>query len=506
MGISAGSRFFRMAFILCQLFVLERTFAGKGNPAESPEHILKRLYQISANGGISRPDIVRVPGRAIGAMYHPGRNEIRIEESLIDVCTRFGPDAGHALAFILAHEWSHALYRRNDLTPVYSFLESRLSMAEREHAADVQGALLAYLAGYRPERVLPRLIDTLYAIYDLPEAGSGEYPSPALRKESAKRAMDLISWLVHLFDAANLLALEGEYTLAEKAYRHLAGRYATPELFNNLGVLYAARAMEFPVPQTDVYAYPFELDMNSPFRKVFRTRGDLPPEEAFQRQEWLEMAKAEFTEAARHSPDYAPARANLVCVLTLMSRPLQALEYVRDSLPDHCRSSAQVRLAEGIAHALTGNRSASDIFRRLERTEGLAGFARHNRRVLQGQPVTRNSDADCPVSEPAAPPAREPIELHSLGDDLDYRFGIGVSGDQQVYWFYLKGAPLFALIREPATQSKRPFPKTGKEGFSYPNVKWMPGPHGSVLSCSGAFYLVQPDGTLAERIRFHCFE
>lgn len=505
MGVSAGSRFFRMAFILCQLFVLERTFAGKGNPAESPEHILRRLYQISAHGGISRPDIVRVPGRAIGAMYHPGRNEIRIEESLIEVCTRFGPDARHALAFVLAHEWSHALYRRKDLSPVYSFLESRLSMAEREYASDVQGALLAYLAGYRPERVLPRLIDTLYTIYALPEAGSGEYPLPALRKESAKRAMDLISWLVHLFDAANLLALEGEYTLAEKAYRHLAKRYATPELFNNLGVLYAARAMEFPVPKTDVYAYPLELDMNSPFQKVFRARGELPPEEACQRQEWLDRASAEFRAAIQRSPDYAPARANLVCALTLMNRPLQALKYVRDSIPDHCRSSAPVRLVEGIAHALAGNSKAADVFRSLERTEGLAGFARHNRRMLQGLPVSRLSDADCPVLEPDAPPAREPFGLQSLGDDPDYRFGVEESGDQQVYWFYLKGTPLFALIREPVSRAKLPFRKTGREGFSYPNVRWMPGPHGSVLSCSGTFYLVHPDGTMAERIRFQCY-
>ncbi len=506
MNMCSSWLFLRMAFILCQLLAGADASVSKGKAVESPERILDRLYQVSAHRGFGRPQIVRVPGKMVGALYHPGKNEIRIEESLIEVCKRFGPDAGHALAFILAHEWSHALYQRNDLTPVFSFLESRHSMAEREHVADVQGALLAYLAGYRPERVLSRLIDTLYSTYSLPETGSGEYPSPAQRKESAKRAMELINWMVHLFDAANLLALEGEYALAEQAYRYLARRYATPELFNNLGLLHAARAMEYPDPETDVYAYPLELDMNSPFRKVLRARGDLSSEEARQRQEWLDRATAAFRAAIQRSPDYAPARANLICALNLMNRPVEALTYFRDSLPDHCRSAGSVRLAAGIAMALTGNQNAAGTFRRLEQTLELAGFARHNRRVLEGRPVNRLPDVDCPVAEPAAFPDCKPLEMHPLGGQSDCHFGVVASGNQLVYWFYSKGEPLYALIREPSSQGKPPFPKSGKESFSYPNVRWMPGPRGSLLSCSGVWYLVQPDGTLAERIRFHCFQ
>lgn len=154
----------------------------------------KVFDQIVLAYGVSKspPDFELKPkgiGRQQILMYYPGENpKIIMDEEVYDLCTKFGKDSLHAIASLIGHELAHH-FEKHSWCSSFSYLlgeetevvktlkkassEQRLSY---EAQADEYGGFYGYLAGYKTYDITPKLLESIYSYYKMPERISG-YPS-----------------------------------------------------------------------------------------------------------------------------------------------------------------------------------------------------------------------------------------------------------------------------------------------------------------------------------------
>lgn len=321
-------------FILIQpvLFLLVPVLllAEKGN---TPEEVLDKLYRTNGNKIILKPSLRITHDQKNAAYFMRQSNVIEVSDKLLEVCRSFGSDSASALSFVFGHELSHAfqLDLKAQETSFLAYDKSNNSTNFHEEAADISGAFMSYMAGYRSLNMIEPLIDRIYETFKLKENLSG-YPSLEERKLTAQRVRNMVLELIQIYEVGNYLTAAGRYDLATPCYEFVAKWYKGREVYNNLGINYAYLAMNFTALNLDEYVYPFEINWDTRMKKPTLNRGEnVSKEEVLLREEYLNKSRENFVMASRLDPMFISSEIHLMCLLMLQGKAEQAMEHYEKS-------------------------------------------------------------------------------------------------------------------------------------------------------------------------------
>lgn len=512
----------------CSLFI--QLFFSLSLTAQTPSaateqslnQILSHLFPYAGFPSISKPKVLLFSGNEFGARFNHQKNEIHIETQIMDICRNFGQDSVDALAFVLAHELSHAIFEHSHFANHSHFIDVHFNLdngVETERYADQYGVFISKLAGYQPERILDELLNQIYEKYQLNAHKSHSYPAKEERKKSNEKLIENVTPKVHLFEAATILTLKKEYELASMAYEQILGFYQGPELYNNLGVCYILKAMEQFDPVLDKYAYPMELDFNTGLRKVIKTRGALTAEMRAQRNSDLLKAKENFEKALSISKSYSPAYINIICCYILMEQAGQAIKLInkKSSSSTNREDLQNEELAIGIAYSVLGNRRAKSFFEKVKkgRSVKLKKFAEHNLTLLKSDNQTKANvspgSADCSLWNSYSTLDKnynqwKLINKYPIGTpNRQLYFSYEIIGTGLKYFFFHLDKPLLTIERYRVHGvEKNSFNELDKLNVN--ELLWFETGKGTYLECeqSGVLYLLGKHNQVLENIELYC--
>lgn len=261
--------------------------------------------------------IIRNSGLA-GASYSPKEHTIYIEKKLIDGLNQLDGQRREALAFILGHELCHALEKDKHDTHFLAYDKAKGTTYQIEQNADIQGAFVAYLAGYNCLPVMAEAMEVIYQTYQLKDDLTG-YPPKADRIESVELVREQVASLIALFKAANLLVLSGQHATAAFLFEQIYRYFPSPEVSLNIGTNLMLQAMDLGKYKILNYALPIELSWELRLKKPEPPAGqkEFEPEVMRRRDLLFRRADILFKDLLRLHPDYFPAWNNLVCLKIL---------------------------------------------------------------------------------------------------------------------------------------------------------------------------------------------
>lgn len=472
--------------------------------------ILNRLYQSSGYTLKQLPNIRISTGQQSGAWYKPHTNEIWIETHLFDICREFGQDSTVALAFILAHELSHAFTNQGNLHSM-NFLHYRrnhTSKASAEYEADLQGSFICYQAGFQPHRVLTLLLEKIYLRYGISKEDGLKYPKMAVRQNSAQQVLAVAEPLAHLFDLSNVFMMNGQYHWASACLNWVGKYFQATEVLNNLGICHALQAMQWEDPILDQYAYPLELDLNTGLKKIKKARGDLQEEFRIKRNQLLQKALSCFNQSLAINHEYLISHANIMSVYCLSGNPEKAVRHYqlnRKTVPGFSNDSG-VKLALAIAMALQKEVSASKLLGGLCNVEDakLSKFALFNAQVYSFQREPNPGPVECKgILETQHESGMKKDTTHMNWDGIPMSLVYSSQNGLKDISLLQDDIPLYRMKWEVFNPAVHKFPATGKN-FSYAsNISWMVGKRGNYLLCndSGVIYLLNEDQVIQESIQ-----
>ena len=326
------------------------------------EEIVLKLYQTFGNDRYDRPRVMVVGGDQMGAGYYSKEKTIKVEQKLLDVCRSQGKDSTAALYFILGHELTHfyqeVLSKGTGTTNFMAFTEHTNASYKSEREADLQGAFLSYLSGYKIDEVLPGLLEDLYTAYNLDKPLAG-YPTKRQRLHAAGESLELCNRLKTIYDNSVALMVLGHYTFAREGFQTLLSNYQGYEIKYNIGLSALLEAIYLTERNVDPYFFPVEINVVSRLHKppVLKGGKDLNIDEMWDRNRLFDMAKNYFTEVQRVNPTYIPAYIGYVIILTLETDFEGAKKVLEKTLsvPGNKRYRYELMLTEAIIEALKGH-------------------------------------------------------------------------------------------------------------------------------------------------------
>ncbi|NND05415.1 MAG: hypothetical protein HKN87_03460 [Saprospiraceae bacterium] len=165
-----------------------------------------------------------------------------------------------------------------------------------EVQADVYGTFLSYQAGYNTLTIVPELLDSIYAFYDLPATANRLYPSLKERKGLASDACEVSANLIELYQMANYLMVVGRFKTAAHLYQHVASIIQFKEAHYNLGL---CRMMSYLSTCNDPLSYPISIDSHIPLE---RTHGQQNPQQILKSaQRSFELVLEDYDKDYRHA-------------------------------------------------------------------------------------------------------------------------------------------------------------------------------------------------------------
>src|SRR5687768_8865921 len=276
----------------------------------------------------------------VAETYNTG--EVKVGSRLIELCRRFGKDSTNAIAHVLSHELAH--YYQNhawisNFTSAYANVEWSRKLTESEQQllpvyetqADEMGFFYALNAGYQSWKVSGAVLDSIYVWYELPKELPG-YPPLEQRKKISEEAKTKVQSLMPLFRIANYFTIMGKYFPGETQYvyyesagyclDHLVHEnIKTPNVLNNLGVIYMLRAQPYCYAPLTKLMYPVILDddASSMDMSTVGTRGPENAQElSAEALELLEKSRESFAAALKGNKNYIPANMNIALVHFLL--------------------------------------------------------------------------------------------------------------------------------------------------------------------------------------------
>ncbi len=305
--------------------------------------VFNRLVNTVGNVYGTKPTLTIVESDyMVAETYNTG--EIKVGSRLIDLCRRFGKDSTNAIAHVLSHELAH--YYQNhawisNFTSAYANVEWSRKLTESEQQllpvyetqADEVGFFYALNAGYQTWKVSGAVLDSIYTWYELPKELPG-YPPLEQRKKIASEAKIKVQSLTPLFRVSSYFTLLGKYYPGETQYvyyesaglclDHLVHEnIKTPNILNNLGVIYFLSAQIYLYEPINKLMYPLVMDDDASAMDMsdcIGTRGTTPSSQelAAEALELLEKSKEAFTSALKGNKNYLPANINIALVHFLL--------------------------------------------------------------------------------------------------------------------------------------------------------------------------------------------
>jgi hypothetical protein len=307
-----------------------------GNYAQD---VFNRLVNSTGNLYATKPTLVIVKSDLLVAeTYSTG--EIRIGTALIEKCRMFGKDSSNAIAHILSHELAHYYQNHSwisNFTSAYANVEWSRKLNENEQQflpvyetqADELGFFYAMNAGYQSWKVASLLLDSIYVWYKLPKDLAG-YPPLEQRKKISITASEKVGALVPLFKISNYFTLMGKYFPGEAQFAFydasgscldhlLHENIQTPNILNNLGVLYFLKAQPGFYDPMNKIMYPVVMDLDASAMDMTEMVGikGLNPssgEMSAETIDLLERSKDAFEQALKSNKQYVPAHLNIAMV------------------------------------------------------------------------------------------------------------------------------------------------------------------------------------------------
>ncbi len=382
--------------------------------AISYEKVYANLKDAIGEQGRAFPALEVRPGANSVLAYNRTKNTIFIDEKALDICASFGAASEDALAFLLAHELTH-FYQEHDWK-VAGFGSRFLAAKDTYHRhvvdeqeADLFGAFLTHLAGYRSVKIIPAIFDRVYQTYGLSEH-LDKYPSLSERKQVAQEVCKKVSELIQLFETANHLVAINEHLTAAAAYEHILQFVKYKELYKNTGTaLVAAAANELQYGETRFY-FPLELDADIPLRD-----GAIAD-----RKELLQKAIQYLSTATRMENQDIGTFINLCSAYILNQQYSEAaqLSTLLTRLESSTIQSDKIAVLKGIIAVKQNDFDrAKQIFQAIQNSStetSVIQLAKLNLVALEGQVITPNIR---PFQ-----PSTEQIEGLDLGYQNDFDF------------------------------------------------------------------------------------
>lgn len=385
------------------------------------QKILDKLYKQYGNKIIIKPSVSIIQDEKIAAQFRRDERHIEISERLIKVCRKYGKDSSAALAFVLGHELAHAyqLDLKAKKTSFLAYSSAENSSHEHEEMADISGGFMAYLAEYKTLDILEHLIEDIYKEFELEDNMYG-YPSLDERKKTAIKVKKMIKELIQVYEAGNYFTAIGKYELAIACFEYINKWYKGKEIYNNLGVNYAYRALNFSRRNADEYIYPMEINWNTRLKKSIGVRGTnvLTPSELSLRRDYLMMSERNLIESSIIDPENFTTEVNLMILYIIKGQPREAIKYYETNelskkkiiLDVDGKSDEQSRMALALAFlGIEENDKSRRIWTDIANTSKsiFAEQARHNLSVMdrvkpklnKNEPCVRFTDVDRIVDE-----------------------------------------------------------------------------------------------------------
>ncbi len=443
---------------------------GNKAPAKAPaiaQKIFDELYAAAGQYQVKKPVFEYSFENKRGAAYFYSKNTVVLDDKTYRICKEMGKDSSAALAFVLAHELSHAFYKeakKKDASTDFLAYDQHFEMnIQSEKVADINGVFTAYLAGYRLSPVIPKFLPKLYDAYGLTGRVLQGYPPLEERTRTAKEVIEITDNLVDLYETANYLIVAGKYDMAITNYEYILQYYQGREVFNNLGVLYLFRAMGYYMAETDKFVYPIELDASTQLKKIANSRGTEEPTlvEKAQRLNYLNSALSKFVQAIALDPSFTTAKINYACTLNLLQKPKSAAAYLskRKFLKKTAQEQSQfekVQLVLAISNALQGKKAeAKTAFHSAAKSKfpTVAAAADFNLEVLDGKEPKAKTGVDYPFPNKFTALSKAIImpkvmhlsclELDTKGNCLRHL----TEGETETFAYGNKRENLFTIIR-----------------------------------------------------------
>lgn len=353
-------------------------------------HVFDRLVEARGDFRYPVPEFVLLDREESLAFMNYDLMQVQLEVKAGKVCLEYG-DAG--LAMVLAHELTHYYEKhgwRRGFASEYADLPIGLQLKEMydktaiETEADYLGGFLAYSAGYGIFDKGGELMQKLYEAYGLQDqlVMANGYPSLADRQELSRRTQQKLEALVEVFELANLLNAIGQCEDAYEYYRYVVTRYQSREIYNNMGVALALRALAQFSENELVYKYPIQLDLQ--FSGGSRNTDGEPDRTAL-----LQQALVQFNNAISLDSAYAPAYLNKACVYALLGDADRARFYAGVEARDkalknekYAKTATDAGILTGILEAQSGNKEAA---KKLFEAASGSPLAAVNLKILNGE-------------------------------------------------------------------------------------------------------------------------
>jgi tetratricopeptide (TPR) repeat protein len=337
---------------LCFLFSVK-------TDAQSLENILTKLYTAAGDPSVSKPKIQLFDKHSSQiAWFDAASQTIYVEKQAFDVCQSMGDNAESALAFIIGHELVHHFQHDKGTSAFASHGCDDDRKLKNETDADVRGAFLANLAGFKTKSLIPNILQKLYDNYQFSNAPKLRcYPSESARQQTALQVQAKVDSLEHIFEAARFLGLLGNYAAASDAYHYILGYYNGAEVWNDLAALYAHQAMSVGGKSPDTLLLPFELAAQLRIRPL--KSEPLTALELKSRASFLKKAMDCIQKSLMINKDYSVAKVNKTCLLILQKKGNEA-EKMTTILGQ--KYAEEAVLLRGLIAASRGNRADAERF------------------------------------------------------------------------------------------------------------------------------------------------
>ncbi len=319
------------------------------------------------------------------AVYRKSTNTIIFEERLVEVCKEIlGDDYQKGIAFILGHELTHFYLHHHDGG---FFMEEKVfyNRKEEEEEADINGAFLAYLAGYDVDQLLPDLFEGIYAYYDLREDRLSNYPPLSRRIELALSATERYQQLKTMYLTAQYLLVAGDAYSASLLFEEILNSANFKEVHNNLAVACLIYVRNELTDKSKLnFALPIEMDISDVIAPDQRS---YTPEKS----ELLELAATSLEYCIDYDKDYLPAYFNQASCYLMMEKVDEAREVIKNierQFSLQAEQSAMVYLLDGVVAYYEGSQSrAEKLFRKAltiaPNNKAISFWADHNLNLLQ---------------------------------------------------------------------------------------------------------------------------
>lgn len=319
--------------------------------------VVEKLAEQFSNSEYIVPQVKIVDKNSIVATYFPKKETIEISEKTISICKDFGDRYEDALAFILGHELAHSvqenIHRNGIETNFLAYDKHNRARKHLEENADLNGAFASYLAGYRVDDIIPKVLGNLYEAYGLKGKKLSGYPTFESRIMTSSNMSDHVTKLISLYDLSTYLSITERYEYTIPLYEEIMKSYNGVEVINNKAASLALMAMNIGDYNLDQYIYPFEFFFESRLQKkiIDKRSKDIPIHIIRKRNEYLKQAKSELEKVIERPGISSKVLVNYYSILNMLGHS----QFVIDKLKDKEDLDEKLKLILALSYLNLGN-------------------------------------------------------------------------------------------------------------------------------------------------------